>query len=173
MKNNENPTTLDDIPIIDANAGDFKEQFDFALWSTQSCSDYRNDRERPYNGPPHTDHGKRGEQLVEGLTMRDLVDCLIKAMLVSGPSERYMDIDTYAECWDFSTDPPTATQFLLDHQDEPDFVSTKVETDNWRYQDIYKLNWDNIDPMAVTQNFACEIEKMMGIFPNVPPLIID
>jgi len=167
MGNNKNSILGNDIPVIDANAGDFSEQLDFALWSTQSSSDYRNDRERPYNGAAHTDYGERGRTLVEGLTMRDLVDCLIKAMLESGPSDKYMDIDIMDLCWDHSTDPPTPTQFLLDHQDEPDFVSTKVETGNWRPQDVYKLNWDNIDPMAITQNFTNQVEKMMGIFPNI------
>lgn len=33
---------------------------------------------------------------------------------------------------------------------------------------IYDLPWDRIDPMAVIQNTLCEIEKFMGIFPNVP-----
>lgn len=37
-------------------------------------------------------------------------------------------------------------------------------------QDIYPL-WNQVDPMAVFQNFACEVERIMGIFPNVPKLV--
>lgn len=37
------------------------------------------DRNRPYDGQPHTDHGARGRQLVEGLTMRDVMDCFTRA----------------------------------------------------------------------------------------------
>lgn len=37
------------------------------------------DRNRPYSGQPHTDHGIRGAQLVSGLTMRDIADCFIRA----------------------------------------------------------------------------------------------
>ena len=37
------------------------------------------DRDRLYDGQPHTDHGERGKTLVEGLTMRDVVDCFIRA----------------------------------------------------------------------------------------------
>lgn len=33
---------------------------------------------------------------------------------------------------------------------------------------LYKLPWDEMDPLAVFQNMSCEIEKLMGIFPNVP-----
>jgi hypothetical protein len=159
----------DDIPILDASAEDFKEQLDFALWSVGGSSDYRNDRERPYNGQSHTDQGERGKTLVEGLTMRDIQDCLIKAMLESGTSNRYLNKD-FSKCWNWGIDPPTPTQFLLDRQNDPDFISTKVEIGTWRPQDVYKLNWDNIDPIAIAQNLTCNIEKMMGIFPNINPL---
>lgn len=160
----------DDIPMFDVNDKDFKEQFEFALWSTNSCSDYRNDRARPYNGQIHTDDGIRGSQIVEGLTMRDIKDCLIKAMLMSAPCEKYLEADTFTKCWDYSTDPPTPTQFLLDRQNEPDFVSTKAQTGNWRPQDVYKIDFTKVDPIAIAQNLTCEIERLMGIFPNVPEL---
>lgn len=39
-----------EIQILDASHDDFKEQLEFAVWSTGGSSDYRNDRERPYNG---------------------------------------------------------------------------------------------------------------------------
>ena len=154
--------------MLDANADDFIEQFNFAIWSTHSSSDYRNDRERPYNGQPQTSDGIRGTQLVSGLTMRDLDDCLIKAMLISSVSKKYLD--NFSKCWDYSTDPPTPTQYLIDNQNETDFISTKVELGTWRYQDVYKINWSNIDPLSIVNNFGCEVEKMMNIFPNVPPI---
>src|SRR4030042_7103861 len=83
------------IPILDMNDKDFKEQFDLALWSTDSCSDYRNDKGRPYNGQPHTDDGERGKTLINGLTMRDIKDCLIKAMLISAPSKKYLETEEF------------------------------------------------------------------------------
>lgn len=116
-----------DIPILDASSEDFIDQFNFAMWSTDSSSDYRNDRERPYNGQSHTDDGIRGSRIVEGLTMRDIKDCLIKAMLVSSHSKKYLEADTFLKCWNFETNPITPTQFLLDNQNDPDFVSNKVE----------------------------------------------
>jgi len=159
------------IPILDPSDKNFLDDLAFNMWSEQSCSDYRNDRDRPYNGQSHTDEGERGKQKVEGLTMRDIKDCLIKAMLVSAPSEKYLTTTEFLKCWDFSeckqeNDKPKPTQYLLDHQDE--YISTKVDTDNWRPQDVYKIDWNNIDPMAIAQNLTCEIEKMMGIFPNIP-----
>lgn len=36
---------------------------------------------------------------------------------------------------------------------------------------IYKIDWNDLDPIAVSQNLTCEIERMMGIFPNVPRLL--
>lgn len=37
------------------------------------------------------------------------------------------------------------------------------------HDDIYKIDM-NIDPGAVIKNALCYVEKMMGIFPNVPKL---
>ena len=31
-------------------------------------------------------------------------------------------------------------------------------------------NLDKLDPMAIAQNLCCEVERIMGIFPNVPGL---
>ena len=43
------------------------------------------DRSRPYNGQPWTMEGKRGEQVISGITMRDLRDCYIRACYASAP----------------------------------------------------------------------------------------
>lgn len=164
------------IPMLDPKDPDFEDNLKFNLWSIQSTSDYSNLKDREYNGQPWTDDGERGKQEVFGITMRDIRDCLVKAMMASDVSEEYMN--NFSLCWDFSevksdTDEPKPTQYLLDHQDEPAYIATKAKTRNWRIQDIYKLNWDNIDPMAITQNLTCEIEKLMGIFPNINTKNLD
>lgn len=156
-----------EIEMLDASNEDFIEQLDFALWSTGGSSDYRNDKERPYNGQSWTDEGERGKTEVKGLTMRDIKDCLIRAMIMSAPSDKYLEVETFLKCWDFSTEPAKPTQFLLDKQNEPDFVSCKVELGTWRTQDVYKIDFNKIDPLAIAQNMTCEIEKIMGIFPNI------
>ena len=43
------------------------------------------DRNRPYNGQPWTDSGERGQTMIQGLTMRDIRDCLILAFYDSVP----------------------------------------------------------------------------------------
>lgn len=43
------------------------------------------DRNRPYDGQPWTDDGKRGMTEISGLTMRDVRDCLILAFYDSSP----------------------------------------------------------------------------------------
>lgn len=165
------PESLRDVPILDSSSENFKEEFAFNKWSTQSNSDYRNDRERPYNGQPHTTNGVRGSVEVKGLTFRDIHDCLIKAMLISAANDDYLEAKEFKKCWDFSVcktenDKPKPTQYLLDNQDK--YVSTKVDTGNWRPQDVYKIDWSKINPLAIAQNLSCEIEKMMGIYPNIP-----
>ena len=58
-----------------------------ALVDCQGDSAFRMDRERPYNGQPHTDSGKRGKAFVEGLTMRDVSDCIVRGFLDAGGIE--------------------------------------------------------------------------------------
>lgn len=43
------------------------------------------DRNRPYNSQPWTNDGERGQMVVQGLTMRDIRDCLILAFYSSAP----------------------------------------------------------------------------------------
>lgn len=35
------------------------------------------------------------------------------------------------------------------------------------YQDAYKIDFNDIDPIAIAQNLTCFIEHYMGIYPNV------
>ena len=102
------------------------------------------DRNRPYDGQPHTDQGVRGKQLVEGLTMRDITDCY--AMGVLDSSGHLNGGKLY----------------------------DKVMDGSWDKRDLYEIeDWDRLDPIAISQNMSCRIEKMMGIFPNVPELSED
>ncbi len=87
------------------------------------------DRNRPYSGQPHTDEGERGKTLIEGLTMRDVADCIVIGFLEASGS--------------YPEDPT--------------------------YGDMYKIeDKDTPSPRAIIQNTVCNIEKMMGIFPNIP-----
>ena len=112
---------------------EFNNMLEKAFADCQGDSAFRMDRDRPYNGQPHTDYGKRGKTLVEGLTMRDVSDCIVKGFLDAGG----------------------------------------IQTDNPIRDDIYKIDGEKIDPGAVIQNALCHIEKMMGIYPNVPKLHYD
>ena len=97
------------------------------------------DRNRPYSGQEHTDQGKRGKTLVEGLTMRDICDCFIRGvMLASG----HVVPNKYNE-------------------------ACKGEKAHLDSNDLFGFDLDKIDPLAASQNMSCEIEKMMGIYPNV------
>lgn len=141
---------LDNIPMLDSESENFKDDLAFNIWSMQSCTDFRNDRERPYDGQPWTDQGERGKQEVKGLTMRDICDCLVKGFLLSSVDDEQDVID-----------------YALDKSEREELLSEKVQKNTWRYQDIYKVNLSKVDPGAVINNLSCEIEKMMGIFPNI------
>jgi hypothetical protein len=98
-------------------------------------------RDRPYLGQEHTSAGTRGKTEVKGITFRDLRDCFVRACCHAG------DVEELSE------------------------EANKGEDAALCENDLYKLDWDKIDPMAVFQNLACEVEKIMGIYPNVQKLI--
>ena len=113
-----------------------------AIRETNGSTAVSMDRDRPYDGQPHTDTGERGRQEVHGLTMRDVVDCLIRAMVVC-------------------TDPDSEVG-----QD----LRRKKDCGALIWENIYEADLAQIDPIALAQNLTCEIETVMGIFPNVPGL---
>ena len=92
-------------------------------------------RDRPYDGQPHTSEGIRGKTLVEGLTMRDVADCMAIGLLEASGIPELQDA---------------------------------AERGIWTYNDLYKL--EDFDPVAAIQCMGCNLEKMMGIYPNVPKL---
>jgi hypothetical protein len=110
-------------------------------------------RQRPYNGQPWTDTGSRGETLVKGLTFRDIKDCYTLALIQSYPYYKEGTLERIE---------PNAT--LIDEAD-------KGEKAQINGNDLYTLVGD-IDPLAVSQNLSCWIERYMGIYPNVPKLTI-
>lgn len=103
-------------------------------------NDHNMRRDRPYLGQPHTTTGERGKTEVRGVTFRDLRDCFIRAVCLS-------------------TGPgPLYNQAVRGEN--------AVLCEN----DLYSITWNNLDPMAVCRNLCCEVERIMGIFPNVPEL---
>lgn len=46
--------------------------------------------------------------------------------------------------------------------------SSLADSGTASYNDVYE--GEDVDPLAVMQNMTCEIEKRMGIFPNVPSI---
>lgn len=100
-------------------------------------------RDRPYGGQEHTDTGIRGATEIKGVTFRDLRDCFIRAALLSSSHL-------------FPDGPPS-------YYDE----AKKGEHAALCEQDLYGWDWDKIDPMALFQNLSCEVERLMGIYPNV------
>jgi len=105
-------------------------------------NDHNMERSRPYTGQPHTDTGTRGSTEVKGVTFRDLRDAYIRAFFLAG---HHIAPLQYAE-------------------------AEKGERAALCENDLYKLDLNKLDVMAVFQNFSCEVEKLMGIYPNVPKL---
>lgn len=99
-------------------------------------------RDRPYNGQPHTDTGIRGKTEIKGITFRDLRDCYIRAIFLS------------------------CGELKPEHYNEANKGENAVLCED----DLYGWDFNKLDPMAISQNLSCEIEKLMGIFPNIEKL---
>ncbi len=122
---------------FDAAESSIGKELQFIFKEIQGSSGWSLDRNRPYDGQPHTCVGARGKQLIHGLTMRDIADCFVRGFL---------------------------------HAANEQFPDGYVYNGNICRDDLYRIDLNKIDPGAVIQNAGCEIEKMMGIWPNVPRL---
>lgn len=133
----------------DQNAERFVERLEGALARLAGPKDMR--REREYSGRPHTYNGFRGSQMVEGVTMRDLQDCMIRGYILSHFTYKNDSMEPLE---------PNAT---LVHE------AMKGPYAQLNANDMFELVGD-VDPVAVIQNTLCEVEKILGIFPNVGTL---
>lgn len=113
------------------------------------ASDHNMERSRPYTGQPHTDTGIRGATEIKGITFRDLRDCFIRAVLLSTGAK------------------------VIDGRDMRPLYeeACKGELAALCENDLYGFNLNELDPMAICQNLTCEVERIMGIFPNLPELV--
>lgn len=48
----------------------------------------------------------------------------------------------------------------------------KAQKGEFDERNLYKLDWNEISPIAIRQNLTCRIEQMMGIFPNIERLVV-
>lgn len=124
-----------EIPIV---KGPNAEIIETRLLNELNREDKNNilDGNRLYDGQPWTQNGERGRRLVEGLTMRDISDCLVLALI------------------DSSGKP-------LSEKARQDYLVGRVRQDV-----VYELDLSEMDPIAISQNLGCWIERRMGIFPN-------
>lgn len=120
---------MSDEEVIDGGK-EFNQMLSWAFSDLQGSSAISLERDRLYDGQPHTGQGERGKTLVVGLAMRDISDCIVRGFLDAAGIERGLPI----------------------------------------HDDIYTIDLPDLDPGAVIQNALCHVEKMMGIYPNVPEL---
>ena len=100
------------------------------------------DSNRPFTGQAHTDQGERGKTEIKGIRFRDLADCVIKAMVDS-------------------------LMFTITNEKERDMWERRLEDGTLNYNDVYELDFNQIDPIALVQNISCRVEMAMGIYPNL------
>ncbi len=49
-----------------------------------------------------------------------------------------------------------------------DELRERADDRTLNYNDLFTLDTTEMDPLALVQNIGCEVERAMGIFPNVP-----
>jgi len=133
-----------------------------------------NTRMRPYNGQPHTPTGERGKEEVKGLTIRDVLDCFAKSLIGTAGKHSILELPQkeWKELWintgnvdEYGDGVFEPTDEMLKRINNNEFVGDKADIGLWSWDDMYHIE-DDFDPIAVLQNTAVEIEKMMGIYPN-------
>lgn len=129
---------LDQIPVVGGpNAEIVETRFSDTLSSVMGDKNNILDSNRPYAGQPWTNNGARGKVRIQNITFRDLADCLLRAIILSEGS---------------LTDKLWAAQ---------------AENQPFPQESIYEVDLGKIDAIALCQNLTCEVEKAMGIFPNI------
>lgn len=108
-------------------------------------NDHNMRRDRPYAGQPHTFVGTRGAVEVLGITFRDLRDAFIRAVLLATGGQSDGEVGV-----------------MLRYRE-----AEKGENAVLCSNDLYGFNLDRLDPMAICQNLCVEVEKLMGVYPNV------
>lgn len=111
-------------------------------------NDHTTDPNRPVTGQPHTTGGIRGMTEVRGIRFRDLADCIVKAWI-------------------------DAAGHTIEDDALRDELRDRAEDGTLNYNDVFKLECGDVDPLALVQCVCVRVEKMMGIYPNVPGREVD
>jgi len=94
---------------------------------------------------PHTYRGVRGCAPVIGMTTRDVIDCYVRAVLLS-----------------------SGVESLRDEAKKGHLAQIQVDHLSWLSRRV--IDPSDLDLEAVAQNLLCEMERFMGTYPNVPGL---
>jgi len=106
------------------------------------------DRDREFVGAFNTFWGERGKTFVHGLKIRDLCDCIVRSIFLCSHKSITDSGNKYL-------------QNLCESAEKGEY------SDMIKPSDLYTIELDALDPVAVIQTVMCEIEKMMGIYPNI------
>lgn len=96
---------------------------------------------------PHTILGERGQQEIK-LKDIQIAECFLRGMLDS------------------------ATYYSVSEKGE---LTNRISTEKLEYHHlidlVYNVEWrEDFDPVAIVQCASCHLEKVLGIYPNVPKL---
>lgn len=108
-----------------------------------NLTDQTTDPARPFTGQAHTENGDRGNTEVTGIRYRDLADCVVKAWIDSA-------------------------SHTIEDESLADELRQRADDGTLNYNDVYKLECGDVDPLALMQNIVCRVEMAMGIYPNLP-----
>lgn len=149
-----------DIPMVDLRKVNPESRMDVvenAIGALEGPKSMR--RDRPYSGQSHTSQGERGRLEVKGLTVRDLRDCYVRAFILSHSVYQEGSLEPLEPNHTLYHEAMKGVDAQLNANDMHDVVGS-------------------FDPIAVSQNMAVEIEKLMGVFPNIrivedPTVLLD
>lgn len=113
------------------------------------------------NRPYLEQQPKRASIKINGLTRRDIKDCMVLGILECKDAQKYPELPRIY----VSEKGTLFKDFDSLSESGEGFAESYINPESVTYNDLYGWDLNTIDPIAATQNMACHLERRMGIFP--------
>ena len=135
-----------------------QEKIDREKPSLDELIDSLNSHNCDPNRPELGQQPKRSAMMIEGLTRRDIQDCMVLGILECKEGGDFPRVYVGSEGTLFKN----WEEFK---QSKEDWKDSYIDPERVTYNDLYGWDLDKIDPIAAVQNMACYLERRMGVFP--------
>lgn len=116
------------------------------------------------NRPYIEQQPKRSAMQITGLTRRDIQDCMVLGILDCKDEEKLEEEEKLPRIY-LSEQGNLYNDFHSLCESKDDYCDSYLDCSRVKYNDLYNMNMEDIDPVAAVQNMACHLERRLGIYP--------